>query len=869
MRTLRDKLDTVIYLEIKHTKDPVKLNQIATQKSKVVQEIATIVIANNWDGDETGGINTSPWAKECLTAMANTLNKLQELLDKTNNQQLKQNIKEDLKEVVNNISIILTSWFNDPTEELPYTMLSLFTAQTQSQQLTKEEALQPQPQKTLQEQPQEPTSQEPKEHLQPLAQQVPQEVPEETPQQKPQKDLVFVGQVPVPIVQESQPQEPTKAPVSYEDINMHNPGQVAYHNDMYKVDMGNLGALESNLLFSIFNIVKQQGDTIVHFDLQGIKTLIGIPNIQNSRVSKIVKEVWNKIKAANFWILLPRRDENHMLFRTFAINYYDDAKTKVKDIEIQVNHPHFTYLLNALRGNFTSFQLQKFLSIKGKYAKSLFRLIERFRDKVVNGFITINTYKNDFKGFCEYMGVPKDYEICHVDNRVLVPACKELAYTQDEIKEHAEKMQLLDQRIYSSITYKKIRTGRGGKVTGIVFEVAPNPKTIAEQEARQNALKARQTKSSVLDALMQDYKENKAYHRHFSKEDVKTLKGLINSTGKLTVDNPKHTFKAVRLVDIYPAKTRKWIAVHFEVLGNDKRDLDMAGHVALNDSHKWQYFEKPKEWIGHFVAVFEDIDQFIKDFKRGGDTDTTQKLVALEAQMPTPQTPQQTPPSTSQQEPPKARTQEVIRTELETLRTYHGQIVDLHTPDHIFKKVLLTDVLHYPTGHIKALFKITAQEQKAMQAELEWTKQCPNFFEDFKKYSKYPPTAELLEKCFTQIFQSLEQFEKMVKIAQFHTDTQKREIQSYHGYIGEFFEDEQPQHNFRKVKLVDTKFSQTSTMVLGLFEIIEGTDKDFYMAEKHKLYIEKFKQNGQEYFTHVFASPQGFINKINLFINPF
>ncbi|WP_285602968.1 replication initiation protein, partial [Helicobacter sp. NHP22-001] len=582
LRTLRDKLDAIIYLEIKHTKDSVKLNQITTQKSKVVQEIATIVIANKWDGDETGGINTSPWAKECLTAMANTLNKLQELLDKTNNQQLKQNIKEDLKEVVNNISIILTSWFNDPTEVLPYTMLSLVTAQTQPQQLTKEEAPQPQPQETLQE----------------------------------------------------QPQEPAKVPVLYKDINMHNPGQVAYHNDMYKVEMGNLGALESNLLFSIFNIVKQQGDTIVHFDLQGIKTLIGIPNIQHSRVSKIVKEVWNKIKVANFWILLPRRDENHLLFRTFAINYYDDAKTKVKDIEIQVNHPHFTYLLNALKGNFTNFQLQKFLTIKGKYAKSLFRLIERFKDKVVNGFITINAYKNDFQGFCNYMGIPKDYEVCHVDNRVLVPACKELAYTQDEIKERAEKMRLLDQRIYSSITYRKIKTGRGGKVTGIVFKVIPNPKTIAEQEARQNALKARQTKSSVLDALMQDYKENKAYHKHFSKEDVKTLKGLINSTGKLAIDNPEHIFKAVRLVDIYPAKTRKWIAVHFEVLGNDKRDLDMAGHVALNDNHKWQYFEKPKKWEGHFVAVFEDIDQFIKDFKRGGDSDTTQKLVVLEAQIP-------------------------------------------------------------------------------------------------------------------------------------------------------------------------------------------------------------------------------------------
>ncbi|BEG56634.1 hypothetical protein NHP21005_03220 [Helicobacter sp. NHP21005] len=132
-------------------------------------------------------------------------------------------------------------------------------------------------------------------------------------------------------------------------------------------------------------------------------------------------------------------------------------------------------------------------------------------------------------------------------------------------------MQLLDQRIYSAIHYRKIRTGRGGKVTGIIFEVAPNPKTIAEQETRQNVLKARNTKSAVLDALIQDHKENKAYHRHFSREDVKTLKGLINTQGKLRVDHPEHLFKAVRLIDIYPAKTREWIAGQFEVLGSDKR----------------------------------------------------------------------------------------------------------------------------------------------------------------------------------------------------------------------------------------------------------------------------------------------------------
>lgn len=496
----------------------------------------------------------------------------------------------------------------------------------------------------------QPKQQEPKEVLPPLTQTFPQEVAKEVTAQEPQTALVPITQEPQPTAQE----EPPKAPVLYKDVEVHNPGQVAYHNDMYKVEIGNFGVWESNFLYAIFNIVKEQGDTIVHFNLEEIKALIGAPGIKNNEATKVVKKVWDKIKAANFWILLPYRDENHLLFRTFAINYHDKAKTQLKDIEVQVNHPHFTYLLNNLSSNFTAFQLQKFLSIKTKYAKNLFRLIERFKDQVVEGYIHINIYKNDFKGFCEFIGVATKYGVCYIDNKVLDPAIKELAYTEDEIKAHAEKNQLLDQRIYSAIHYTKIKAGRGGKVVGIVFEVALNPKTLAEQEARQKALKEKGTKSSILDTLVKDYKENQNRRLHFSTEDVKTLQGLIHSTGKLWVDTPEYLFKAVRLVDIYPAKTRKWIAGHFEVLGEDKEDLKASNHIALQGNDKWQYFKKPQDLTGRFVVIFEDIDKFLKDFKRGEANDTSLKLKALQAQqkdMQANQAPPPKPPQPQEQKP--------------------------------------------------------------------------------------------------------------------------------------------------------------------------------------------------------------------------
>ncbi len=118
-----------------------------------------------------------------------------------------------------------------------------------------------------------------------------------------------------------------KSAVLAKDLPIANPGRVILHNDIYKVDLGRLGAWENNLLFAIFNKLKDNGDMLVHFSPQEIKEMIGDIDIGNKNLVRVVKALWNKVRATNFWVLPPRRDENHMLFRTFAINYYDGAKS--------------------------------------------------------------------------------------------------------------------------------------------------------------------------------------------------------------------------------------------------------------------------------------------------------------------------------------------------------------------------------------------------------------------------------------------------------------------------------------------------------------------------------------------------------------
>ncbi|WP_281769859.1 replication initiation protein, partial [Helicobacter ailurogastricus] len=132
---------------------------------------------------------------------------------------------------------------------------------------------------------------------------------------------------------------------------------VTFHNDVNSVSLGKLGTLEANLLFAIFQKLKDKQDELLVFELDEIRQMTHAVKISHSDLSGVVKRLWNNIKGASFWVLLPKRDENYILFKTFAINYHDTKKTQVKNIEIQVNTPYFGYLLNYLHGNFTSFEL--------------------------------------------------------------------------------------------------------------------------------------------------------------------------------------------------------------------------------------------------------------------------------------------------------------------------------------------------------------------------------------------------------------------------------------------------------------------------------------------------------------------------------
>ncbi|KQI10892.1 hypothetical protein K777_09700, partial [Campylobacter coli CVM 41970] len=73
------------------------------------------------------------------------------------------------------------------------------------------------------------------------------------------------------------------------------------------------------------------------------------------------------------------------LFETMEIHYvkrnpddgYDES-TLFNRITLKIN-PDFAYLVNQLTTNFTAFELEEFIALSGKYAKTLYRLLKQFR----------------------------------------------------------------------------------------------------------------------------------------------------------------------------------------------------------------------------------------------------------------------------------------------------------------------------------------------------------------------------------------------------------------------------------------------------------------------------------------------------------
>ncbi|AEN16188.1 replication initiation protein A (plasmid) [Helicobacter pylori Puno120] len=223
--------------------------------------------------------------------------------------------------------------------------------------------------------------------------------------------------------------EPQNTPTPCKDLVVSTPKDntyTTYHNNANKVNLGKLSEREANLLFAIFQRLKDQGNTLIRFEPQDLKRMIMVKsNLTNRQLLQVLKNLLDNISGANFWIIREHVEngevyEDHtsyMLFKQFEIRIHKPTQT-IEYLDVQLNDS-YQYLLNNLgMGQYTSFNLLEFQRVRGKYAKTLYRLLKQYKS---TGILSV-----EWSQFRELLDIPKDYDMRSIDNFVLKIAIKEL-----------------------------------------------------------------------------------------------------------------------------------------------------------------------------------------------------------------------------------------------------------------------------------------------------------------------------------------------------------------------------------------------------------------------------------------------------------
>lgn len=135
--------------------------------------------------------------------------------------------------------------------------------------------------------------------------------------------------------------------------------------------------------------------------------------------------------------------------------------------------PECDKYVKELQSNFTHFDLMEFVTISGAYAKTAYRLIKQYRH---TGWLEMS-----LEDFRKRFDVPKSYQMCNIDTKVLKPIMTELTRRRDVSGRQTshDVKPIPDLKI---IKLKSPGRGRGGMVvTGIRFEWTPEPRQLSQQ----------------------------------------------------------------------------------------------------------------------------------------------------------------------------------------------------------------------------------------------------------------------------------------------------------------------------------------------------------------------------------------------------
>lgn len=185
---------------------------------------------------------------------------------------------------------------------------------------------------------------------------------------------------------------------------------VKYNNKMNNFPLKNFEKLDMNLFYTICEKVKNHGSDQIEIDFNEIKKMSNY-NQNNVRFISDLERMNLKLLLCNGRIETEDEIVRFNLFSTFRI-----IKSR-KVLKISVNE-EFAWMLNDIAREFTSFELQEYVSLDGIYAKALYRILKQWKTQG-------KTPKYDVETLKEILDTP-DYDNKHLKDLVIKPAISEI-----------------------------------------------------------------------------------------------------------------------------------------------------------------------------------------------------------------------------------------------------------------------------------------------------------------------------------------------------------------------------------------------------------------------------------------------------------
>lgn len=186
---------------------------------------------------------------------------------------------------------------------------------------------------------------------------------------------------------------------------------IKYSNKLNNIPLKNFEKVDLNFFYAICAKVREKGSELIEIPLDEIKVMTEYKSTSVERFKSDLIRMNEKLRSCHGIYETDDEIVQFNLFSTFTI-----VKSR-KVLKIRLN-PDVAWLLNNIAKEFTSFELQEYVSLDGIYAKALYRLLKQWKTHGCTKKYGVSELK-------ELLSIP-DYETRRFLDKIINPAVDEI-----------------------------------------------------------------------------------------------------------------------------------------------------------------------------------------------------------------------------------------------------------------------------------------------------------------------------------------------------------------------------------------------------------------------------------------------------------